>query len=131
SHGAIWSVNELWGEADEGHGLAGHIRWVFGASSMQDAFEKGKDFKLEGVIDKIRCPYLIVHGGYDVLGVDQAQKVYDYAKKNGVDVTLRLVTEEETGAEHCQHDNPTLGQELINDWLADLFKIDQRSLKPM
>lgn len=77
---------------------------------MQEAFEKGKDFKLEGVIDKISCPYLIVHGGYDVLGVDQAQKVYDYAKAHGVDVTLRLVSEEETGAEHCQHDNPTLGQ---------------------
>lgn len=130
SHGAIWSVNELWGEADESHGLAGHIRWVFGVNSMQEAFDKGKDFKLEGVIDKIRCPYLIVHGGYDVLGVDQAQKVYDYAKAHGVDVTLRLVTEEETGAEHCQHDNPTLGQELINDWLADRFGIDQSKLKP-
>src|SRR5690606_14517963 len=53
SHGAIWSVNELWGKADESHGLAGHIRWVFRASSMKEAFEKGKDFKLEGVIDKI------------------------------------------------------------------------------
>ena len=122
--------NELWGSADESHGLAGHIRWVFGAKSMEEAFVKGRDFKLEGVIDKIQCPYLIVHGGYDVLGVDQAQKVYDYAKANGVDVTLRLVNEEETGAEHCQHDNPTLGQELINDWLADRFGIDQRSLKP-
>jgi dienelactone hydrolase len=130
SHGAIWSVNELWGEADESHGLAGHIRWVFGVNSMREAFNKGKDFKLEGVIDKIRCPYFIVHGGYDVLGVDQAQKVYDYAKAHGVDVTLRLVTEEETGAEHCQHDNPTLGQELINDWLADRFGIDQSKLKP-
>lgn len=129
SHGAIWSVNELWGSADESHGLAGHIRWVFGADSMDEAFVKGRDFKLEGVIDKIQCPYLIVHGGYDVLGVDQAQKVYDYAKANNVDVTLRLVNEEETGAEHCQHDNPTLGQELINDWLADQFGIDQRSLK--
>jgi pimeloyl-ACP methyl ester carboxylesterase len=130
SHGAIWSVNELWGDADESHGLAGHIKWVFGAATMQDAIKKGEAFKLEGVIDKIQCPYLIVHGGYDVLGVDQAQKVYDYAKSHGVDVTLRLVDEEETGAEHCQHDNPTLGQELINDWLADLFKVDQRGLKP-
>ena len=131
SHGAIWSVNELWGAADESHGLAGHIRWVFGVNSMVEAFEKGKDFVLEGVIDKIRCPYLIVHGGYDVLGVDQAQKVYDYAKANGVDVTLRLVNEDETGAEHCQHDNPTLGQELIGDWLAERFGIDQRKLKPV
>ncbi|MCL4186887.1 MAG: alpha/beta fold hydrolase [Rhodobacteraceae bacterium] len=131
SHGAIWSVNELWGAADESHGLAGHIRWVFGVKSMAEAFEKGKDFVLEGVIDKIRCPYLIVHGGYDVLGVDQARKVYDYARANGVDVTLRLVTEQETGAEHCQHDNPTLGQELIGDWLAERFRIDQRKLKPV
>lgn len=131
SHGAIWAVNDLWGEADESHGLAGHIRWVFGAASMDEALEKGKDFKLEGIIDTIQCPYLIVHGGYDVLGVDQAQRVYDYAKDKGVDVTLRLVTEDETGAEHCQHDNPTLGQELINDWLADLFRIDQRTLKRM
>lgn len=128
SHGAIWSVNDLWGDAGEDHGLAGHIKWVFGASTMKEALEKGKAFKLEGVIDKIECPYLIVHGGYDVLGVDQAQKVYDYAKAHEVNVTLRLVGEEETGAEHCQHDNPTLGQELVNDWLADIFGIDQRKL---
>ena len=130
SHGAIWAVNDLWGGAGEEHGLAGHIKWVFGADTMEEALKKGEDFKLDGVIDSIKCPYLIVHGGYDVLGVDQAQKVYDYAKANGVDVTLRLVGEEETGAEHCQHDNPTLGQELINDWLSDIFNIDQTSLKP-
>lgn len=128
SHGAIWSVNELWGEADDSHGLAGHIRWVFGVKNMVEAFEKGRDFTLEGVIDKIRCPYLIVHGGYDVLGVEQANKVYQYAKDHGVNVELDLIGEEETGAEHCQHDNPTLGQERVNDWLADVFKIDQRSL---
>jgi len=128
SHGAIWAVNDLWGDADDSHGLAGHIRWVFGAETMAEALVKGEKFSLDGVIDKIQCPYLIVHGGYDVLGVDQAQKVYDYAKENGVDVTLRLVTEEETGAEHCQHDNPTLGQELVNDWLADHFGIDQSKL---
>jgi hypothetical protein len=63
-----------------------------------------------------------------VLGVNEVKTVYDYAKANGVDATLRLTTEEETGAEHCQHDNPTLGQELMLDWLADVFRIDQRKL---
>lgn len=126
SHGAIWSVNELWGSADDSHGLAGHIRWVFGVSNMAEAFEKGKAFTLDGVIDKIRCPYLIVHGGYDVLGVDQANKVYEYAKRHGVDVTLDLIGAEETGAEHCQHDNPTLGQDRVNDWLADRFGINRQ-----
>jgi hypothetical protein len=38
---------------------------------------------------------------------------------------LRLVSEDETGAEHCQHDNPTIGQELMADWLADCFGINQ------
>ena len=54
--------------------------------------------------------------------------VHDYAKAKGVNVTLRLTSAEETGAEHCQHDNPTLGQEIMCDWLADIFGIDQRKL---
>lgn len=128
SHGAIWDVNELWGGQGEDHGLAGHIKWVFGADSMAEALENGKDFRLEGVLQHMRCPYLIVHGGHDVLGVQQAQQVHDHAAAHGVDVTLRFVAEDETGAEHCQHDNPTLGMELIGDWLADVFKIDQRAL---
>jgi hypothetical protein len=32
------------------------------------------------------------------------------------------------GAEHCQHDNPTTGQEPIADWSADRSGIDQRTL---
>jgi hypothetical protein len=69
----------------------------------------------------------VVHGAHDVLTVSQARKVYDYGKSKGIDVTLRLVTEDETGAEHCQHDNPTIGQELMADWLADRFGINQTS----
>ncbi len=63
-----------------------------------------------------------------MLSVEQATKLYTYTKAHGVDVTLRLVEEEETGAEHCQHDNPTIGQEYMADWLADRFGIDQREL---
>jgi len=95
---------------------------------MAEAKERAKAFTLDGVLDHLRCPYLIVHGGYDVLGMSHATKVYEYAKSKGKDVTLRFVTPEETGAEHCQHDNPTIGQELMADWLADVFKIDQRAL---
>ena len=128
SHGAIWSVNGLWGVPDENFGLAPHIKWVFGVDTMEAAFEKGRDFELEGVVDKIQCPYLICHGGYDVLGVSQANTVYENAKAGGVDVTFKLIGEEETGAEHCQHDNPTIGQEYVADWLADQFGIDQTKL---
>ncbi|HEV8439298.1 MAG TPA: alpha/beta hydrolase [Methylomirabilota bacterium] len=128
SHGAIWDIYDLWKNADEGHGLASHIKWVFGVASMAEARERARQFTLNGVLEHMRCPYLIVHGGYDVLGMSHATKVYEYGRTKGVDVTLRFVTPEETGAEHCQHDNPTIGQELMADWLADVFKIDQRAL---
>jgi hypothetical protein len=95
---------------------------------MREAMVKARDFTLEGHLEHMKCPYLVLHGGHDVLTVSQARKVYDYGKAKGVDVTLRLVAEDETGAEHCQHDNPTIGQELMADWLADRFGVDQAAL---
>jgi dienelactone hydrolase len=128
SHGAIWSVHDMWGNKDDNFGLAMHIRWVMGASTMKEAHEIIKPFTLEGHLQNMRCPYLIVHGGHDVLTVSAARETYEYGKKHGVDVTLRIIEPDETGAEHCQHDNPTIGQEILSDWLADRFGIDQRKL---
>ena len=128
SHGAIWNVSELWGDKNDDFGLAMHIKFVLGAKTMKEAHEKMKPFTLEGHLKNMKCPYLILHGGYDVLTMSAATKTYESAKANGVDVTLRFVTVEETGAEHCQHDNPTIGQEMMADWLADRFGIDQRAL---
>jgi dienelactone hydrolase len=128
SHGAIWDVAQRFRDRGEGHALANHMKWVFGAKSMAEAIEKAKPFRLEGVLDGMQCPYLVLHGGHDVLGVENSKTVYEYARSKGVQVTLRLTSAEETGAEHCQHDNPTLGQELMIDWLADVFRIDQRAL---
>jgi hypothetical protein len=118
----------MWGGAAEDHGLATHIKWVFGCDSMKSSMEKAKAFTLDGHLENMQCPYLIMHGGHDVLTVSQAKKVYDYGQAKGVNCTLRLLDEEETGAEHCQHDNPTIGQEILADWLADQFGIDQAKL---
>lgn len=128
SHGAIWDIEKRFADRGENHALAGHIKWVMGAKTMAEAVRLAKPFKLEGVLDDMRCPYLVLHGGHDVLGVESVKTVHDYAKSKGINVTLRLTDAEETGAEHCQHDNPTLGQEIMIDWLADVFKIDQRKL---
>jgi pimeloyl-ACP methyl ester carboxylesterase len=128
SHGAIWAVTDLWGNKGENFGLAMHIKRVFGAPGMKAAMEKAEAFTLEGHLEHMRCPYLILHDGHDVLTVSAARKTFGYAKQKGVNVILRLVAPEETGAEHCQHDNPTIGQEILSDWLADVFKIDRRAL---
>lgn len=125
SHGAMWNIAESWAGRGDDHMLARQIKWVFGARSMAEALEIAQPFKLEGVLESMQCPYLIVHGGFDVLGVTRAKTVYDYAKAHGVDVTLKLLSEDETGAEHCQHDNPTIGMEFMMDWLADRFGITQ------
>ena len=129
SHGGVFSIPELWAGADDDHGLADHITWVFGAKTMKAAMEKAKLFSLEGALEHMRCPYLIVHGGHDVLGVKEATRLYDYAKVKGVSAELVVVGEEQTGADHCQHDNPTLGQEIMADWLVDRFGIDERALR--
>jgi pimeloyl-ACP methyl ester carboxylesterase len=128
SHGAIWSVHDMWGTKGDDFGLAMHIRWVFGAKTMAEAYELMKPFTLKGHLEHMACPYLVLHGGHDVLTVTAARSTYDYARAHGVDATLRVLDPEETGAEHCQHDNPTLGQEVLADWLADRFGIDQRAL---
>ena len=99
-----------------------------GIASMKGVAEKTRNFDLRGAFERMKCPYLILHGGHDVLGVEAAREGYEYAKAAGVDVTFILVEAGTTGAEHCQHDNPTLGQELKIDWLADKFGIDQTKL---
>jgi hypothetical protein len=95
---------------------------------MAEARKKWADFKLQGVLGGIRCPYLIVHAAHDVLGVRQATHVYEHAKQSGVDVRIKLFEADETGAEHCQHDNPTLGAEYMADWVAERFGIKQSNL---
>lgn len=128
AHGAMWDIGARWKTRDDSHGLAKHMCWVFGGANMKESAEIAAPFKLEGVLENMGCPFLVIHGGHDVLGVENAKTVYDYAVKHGVKATLRLTSAEETGAEHCQHDNPTLGQELMLDWLADVFGIDQSKL---
>ena len=97
---------------------------------MKEAMEKAKAFTLDGHLEKMRCPYLILHGGHDILTVSAARQTHAYAVKHGVNATMRVLDPEETGAEHCQHDNPTIGQEILSDWLADIFGINQRTLLP-
>ncbi|MDQ0586281.1 alpha/beta hydrolase family protein [Variovorax paradoxus] len=71
-----------------------------------------------GFIEKIRCPYLIVQGKHDLLGLQTALDAVECARQHGVAVALKIFTAEETGASHCQADIPSLGQAFICDWLT-------------
>lgn len=129
SHGAIWSFKSVWEGREEAaikSGLAMYVNWMLGASDLDEATKLAEPFTLDEVIlQNLRIPYLVLHGSHDVISTRDATLVYDSARNAGVDVTLRLVDPEDTGAEHCQHDNPTVGQEIAFDWLADRFGISQ------
>jgi hypothetical protein len=106
----------------------GHLKWVFGCATPEEVVKKSVGFKLAGTIEHISQPWLITQGTADYLGVHVAVDAYDYAKERGVDVELKLFDADETGAAHCQIDNPTIGQEFICDWLATKLGIDQHAV---
>lgn len=92
------------------------FRWVVGAPDNATALEWAKKFTLEGVADKVICPILILHGESDrVVPLAEAHKLYEHVGSKNK--TLRIFTEAEGGAEHCQVDNRQLGVDFIGDWL--------------
>lgn len=137
SDGAIWDAQaclRFFTEMDLDRIVIRHLHWDLGVpgAGTKEGFEaldaKLAEFKLEGIQQNIRCPYLITEGECDFAGFHFAELAYEDAKKHGQDISFRVFTAEETGAAHCQIDNPTLGMEFICDWLADKLGIDQTKL---
>ena len=129
SDGAIWNrladrdfLKEFYRAAPNSLNVR-QLMFLTGSANWDETMDVVGKFRLDGVIDTISCPYLVVHGEQDFLGVDIAENSVAYAKSKGVDVTYKLFTSAETGAAHCQMDNPTLGQEYICDWIADRLGI--------
>ena len=136
SDGAIWNLLKSFDSTgyDPSRIAVRHLHWVLGieGEGTEEGFEVIRktlaQYKLEGVQDKIQCPYLITEGECDFAGFEFAVQSYEYSKARGLDVTFKEFSAEGTGAAHCQIDNPTIGQEYICDWLADKLDIDQTKL---
>lgn len=124
--GAIWDFRRTWeGFRDNPRGNVptptAHSLAVMGAGSLDEVWEKLGDWNLTGVADKIRCPFLILHGEHDALvPSEDAQRMYDEAGSSTKQ--LKVFTEAEGGAAHCQNDNRILAHDYISDWLADLLQ---------
>ena len=92
------------------------FRWVVGAPDDATALEWARKFTLEGVADRIRCAFLVVHGADDrIVPEEEAWKLYERvgsARKH-----IKIFTAQEGGAEHCQVDHRQLGVDYIADWL--------------
>jgi len=92
--------------------------WILGAATLEDALKRLEPFKLDGVVQKMRCPFLVVHGADDEqIPLADAQALYDACGSK--DKTLRVFTSEEGGAQHCQRDYLTLGCATMWSWFED------------
>jgi dienelactone hydrolase len=122
--GAIWDYYATWKKRIDANfrtslSVPGHhIMWILGVDTLDAALKKLEPFRLDGVVQKMRCPFLVVHGADDEqVPLADAQALYDAC--GAQDKTLRVFTAEEGGAQHCQRDYLTLGVATMWDWFED------------
>ena len=101
-----------------------HLLWVFNVKTRAEALKRLEGFRLDGVVQKIRCPFLLVHGEGDAqIPLDIARRCFDAV--GSPHKTLKVFTREEGGYHHCQVDNPSIGTAYMWDWLEDVLRPGQ------
>src|SRR5690606_20821584 len=96
-----------------------HVMWAFGAADMDDFLTKSANMHLNGVMERIRVPFLVTHGAKDrQIDVDYAQQSYDQLV-NAPRRALKIFTEREGGVEHVGADNMSFGPAYFADWFAE------------
>lgn len=112
--GAFYSGTEVF---DTYPPLRRQFQWLLGARDQADARRKLEAFNLGGVVDKISCPILIVHGEDDFLvPASHARRTYDEAR---CQKEMKIYNSGEPGAVHCQYDSFPQTIPFIMDWLCD------------
>ena len=98
-----------------------HLQWVLGVPDIASALKKLERFRLDGIVQQMRCPFLLLHGaGDEQIPLSLAQTCFDaVGAKNK---TLRVFEREEGGFHHCQIDNLTVGIHAMWDWLEEVLK---------
>jgi dienelactone hydrolase len=128
--GAQWDYHALWkrrlDDLASGKVLSlsvppEHLQWVLGVDSEAAALKKLEGFRLDGIVQKMRCPFLLLHGaGDEQIPMPLAQTCFDAV--GSANKTFKVFTREEGGFHHCQVDNITIGTNYMWDWLEDVLK---------
>ncbi|HHX81650.1 MAG TPA: prolyl oligopeptidase family serine peptidase [Pseudomonadaceae bacterium] len=127
--GAVWGANHDWAEVQKKRLLRegenpvphywNHVQWVFGAKDRDEFFEKAQGMCLDGILDRIRAPFLVTHGEKDrQIALSYAHRSYDQLV-NSAKRELKVFTEREGGVEHVGADNMTFARDYIADWFAE------------
>lgn len=127
--GAVWGANHDWAEVQrkriqrEGEHPVPHywkhVMWVFGAKDMEDFLERARGMSLEGILGRIKVPFLVTHGERDrQIPLAYAQRTYEQLTASPRR-ELKVFTDREGGVEHVGADNMAFGRDYIADWFAD------------
>jgi dipeptidyl aminopeptidase/acylaminoacyl peptidase len=127
--GAVWGANHDWHEVQlkrllrEGENPVphywAHVQWVFGARDRDEFFVKAKDMCLDGILDRIRAPFLVTHGEKDrQIALTYAHRTFEQLT-NSQRRELKIFTAREGGVEHVGADNMSFARDYIADWFAE------------
>jgi dipeptidyl aminopeptidase/acylaminoacyl peptidase len=126
-----WGANHNWGAVQrrrlerEGERPVPHywehVLWVWGFDDLDRFIDFTDDIHLDGVVEKITVPFLIMHGENDrQIPLEYAHRSYEQAV-NSPKRELRVFTAEEGGNEHMGLDHLPQVSVFIADWVADTF----------
>ncbi|WP_119153551.1 alpha/beta hydrolase family protein [Caldimonas tepidiphila] len=127
--GVVWGANHDWREVQkrrlekEGdfpvpHYWA-HVCWVWGAKDIDDFMRIAENVHLDGVVEKIKVPFLVTHGEKDSqIPLKWAHRTYEQLV-NSPKRELKIFTEREGGVQHASFDNSINAGQYIADWVAE------------
>jgi len=131
--GAIWDYRQVWKDRldriarNESLALSvpwQHLLWEFDVKTKEEALLRLEGFRLEGVVQRIRCPFLLMHGEGDAqIPLALAQRCYEAVGSERKE--LKVFTRAEGGYHHCQSDNVSIGTAYMWDWAADVLRAGQ------
>ncbi|MCE0967158.1 MULTISPECIES: alpha/beta hydrolase family protein [unclassified Pseudomonas] len=127
--GVSWGANHGWrdvqkrrlekeGDFPVPHYWA-HVRWVWGAKDMDEFMTIAENVHLDGVLDRIKVPFLVTHGEKDSqIPLKWAHRTYEQLV-NSPKRELKIFTEREGGVQHASFDNSMNAGQYIADWVAE------------
>jgi pimeloyl-ACP methyl ester carboxylesterase len=128
--GAQWDYRKIWINRFERLSrsdtpalsvASNHLLWILNAKTVDEALEKLRPFNLDGVVQKIECPFLMVHGeGDEQIPLEDAQACFDAVGSRNK--TMKIFTREEGGYHHCQIDNVSIGVAYMWDWVEQVLQ---------
>jgi len=96
-----------------------HVCWVWGAKDIDEFMAIAENVHLDGVLDRIRVPFLVTHGEKDSqIPLKWAHRTYEQLV-NSPKRELKIFTEREGGVQHSSFDNSANAGAWIADWVAE------------